>query len=204
MAARGTFIEKVRIRISQIVMGTLLLSLLVVEPRLPGAHPLAANLLFALGCVFTGFGALGRIWCSLYIGGFKNRVVVEDGPYSLTRNPLYFFSCFGGLGLMLLTQTLTYPLVFLAFMSLYYPAVIRNEEARLLATHGDLYRDYFSRVPRFFPRLAKPNEPKRYEVAPRSFRKNLTDAAWFIWAIPLLFLLGQARAALGLAWFAAW
>src|SRR5438874_6144411 len=42
--------------------------------------------------------AFGRIWSAAYISGRKNHELVVDGPYSLTRNPLYFFSFLGYLG----------------------------------------------------------------------------------------------------------
>ena len=31
---------------------------------------------------------VGRAWCSLYIGGRKKSELVQEGPYSLCRNPL--------------------------------------------------------------------------------------------------------------------
>jgi protein-S-isoprenylcysteine O-methyltransferase Ste14 len=36
-----------------------------------------------------------RLWCSLYISGYKNSQLITSGPYSLCRNPLYFFSFVG-------------------------------------------------------------------------------------------------------------
>lgn len=44
-------------------------------------------------------GAFGRVWASLYLGGRKNATLVQAGPYSLCRNPLYFFSAVGALGI---------------------------------------------------------------------------------------------------------
>lgn len=47
-----------------------------------------------LSFVFLLVAALGRVWTSAYISGRKNHELVVNGPYSLTRNPLYFFSFF--------------------------------------------------------------------------------------------------------------
>lgn len=45
-----------------------------------------------LGFACIAAGVLGRTWCSLYIGGRKTREVVDLGPYSISRNPLYVFT----------------------------------------------------------------------------------------------------------------
>src|SRR6185503_11217281 len=50
-----------------------------------------------IGMVFIGLCVVGRIWCSLYIGGRKNFELIQDGPYSLVRNPLYLFSVIAAL-----------------------------------------------------------------------------------------------------------
>lgn len=41
----------------------------------------------------------GRTWCSLYIGGHKERQLIVSGPYSITRNPLHAFSILGTVGI---------------------------------------------------------------------------------------------------------
>ena len=40
------------------------------------------HILWFFGWFFVGIGVMGRIWCSLYISGFKNAKLVTDGPYS--------------------------------------------------------------------------------------------------------------------------
>jgi protein-S-isoprenylcysteine O-methyltransferase Ste14 len=50
------------------------------------------------GIVFIVICILGRTWTSLYIGGRKIEQLVMIGPYSITRNPLYFFSVIGAAG----------------------------------------------------------------------------------------------------------
>lgn len=50
------------------------------------------------GRVLIAICILGRCWCTLYIGGRKGETLVSVGPYSLCRNPLYFFSFVGAAG----------------------------------------------------------------------------------------------------------
>ena len=55
---------------------------------------------------FLLVGAIGRIWCSVHIAGRKNAEVVAHGPYSVCRNPLYFFSMFAFMGAGLAFESL--------------------------------------------------------------------------------------------------
>ena len=65
----------------------------------PGPFSAAGILLVALG--LTSAAAVGRLWCSLYIAGYKKSCLVTDGPYAMCRNPLYFFSMLGVWGILL-------------------------------------------------------------------------------------------------------
>lgn len=130
-------------------------------------------------------GVLGRFWSILYIGGQKNRKVMQDGPYSFCRHPLYLFSTVGilGFGMMLGSVVLTVLLGGLTFLILSLTAA--REEAYLRETFGPAYSDYAARVPRILPR------PGLFRTAPEvtfkvdALRGNLFDALVFLSFIPL-------------------
>ncbi len=150
-----------------------------------------------IGFFLAGIGAIGRIWCSVYIAGYKTQKLVTSGPYSMTRNPLYFFSFIGAVGVGLVSETLTIPLLIAIGFALYYPPVMRAEEARLTAIHGPAYRDYCARVPLFWPQLDLLRESKNYAVNAKIIREHLVSAIWFVWA-PVFFELIETIHELGL------
>jgi protein-S-isoprenylcysteine O-methyltransferase Ste14 len=73
-----------------------------------------------------------------------------SGPFRFSRNPIYLGDWFILIGVSLLLHTM-WPLVFapLIWIMLRF-GVIRHEEAHLEAKFGDVYRDYTSRVRRWF------------------------------------------------------
>ena len=76
------------------------------------------SFLFFIGIVLVAVASLGRMWCSLYIAGYKDNRLVKEGPYSLCRNPLYFFSMIGVVGIGCATETFTFPIFFIVLFSL--------------------------------------------------------------------------------------
>ena len=148
--------------------------------------------LFLLAVLLVGLGALGRVWCSAYIAGRKNAELVTSGPYSVCRNPLYFFSLLGAVGLGFATGALTVPALIALGFAVKYPGTIRGEEAYLAKRHGEEFASYVQAVPRFWPRWSLLSEPQKYEMNPQTFRKHLGSVVWFIWALGLLPLLMEA------------
>ena len=147
--------------------------------------------LFAAGCLLIGVAVVGRMWCALYIAGYKTHTLVTLGPYSVSRNPLYFFNLLGGLGVALCTETLTMPLVVGIAFALYYPLIIANEASRLRAAHGEAYDAYCRRTPAFWPRWRNLREADTYMVNAMVVRKNALEAVWFMAGIALLEILEQ-------------
>lgn len=140
-------------------------------------------LLFAAGCILVGISAVGRLWCTLYIAGMKTKTLVTEGPYSLCRNPLYFFSMLGMLGVGLVTKTLTIPALLLVCFALYYPRVMRSEGVRMATLHGEDYVRYHERVNAFLPSRRAFTEPEKVLVDARKYRRAMTDVLWFVWLV---------------------
>ena len=178
--------EKLRLPVSRLASAAAVFFLLFSTNRWETRGEGIATGLFTLGMFLVAIGSLGRMWCSLYIAGYKDQVLITQGPYSTTRNPLYFFSVFGALGVGFCTETFTFPALLLAVMILYYPLVVRKEERRLRERFGGDFDDYARRVPAFFPNLALFSEPDTYLVKPIVYRRHMFSALWFVWIVGLI------------------
>lgn len=141
---------------------------------------LVGQAMFLVGIVLAAIGMVGRIWCLTYSSGYKSSELVTQGPYSVSRNPLYFFSFVGLVGIGLATETITLTLALIAFFVLVYPAVIAGEEEFLRGKFGEPYAEYCRRTPRFFPDRSLFAEPESYTLQPRTLRRSLGGVIWFI------------------------
>lgn len=187
--------ERLRILLSRLVSVLLVAAIALTGSHWRAEHEVVVSVMFLLGTMLVGAASLGRMWCSLYIAGYKNDRLVMDGPYSATRNPLYFFSFLGTIGFGLCTGTLIIPAVMAVLFAVYYPFVIATEEKRLEGRHGQAYLDYRKAVPAFFPRLSQLREPDEYVVQPKVYRRHIFSAIWFIWMLGALVLLNGLRQA---------
>jgi len=147
-------VEKLRIRISQIFAGLLIVLICVSSSRWEDQASFVTTALFLLGAVLVGIASLGRLWCSVYIAGYKTDHLVTQGPYSMCRNPLYFFSLLGALGVGFSSESFLIPLLILIGFVTYYPFVIKSEEAKLAKLHKDEFEVYLKKVPKFFPKMS--------------------------------------------------
>lgn len=137
----------------------------------------------------------GRMWSILYIGGRKNSDLVTAGPYSMTRNPLYFFSTVGaaGVGLMLGSFVMAGALGLVAWLALGYTA--SREAGYLRSLFGTAYDDYARVTPMFWPKPSLYREPAQASFSPQTLRRTFLDGLVFLLVFPLVELIEYAQEA---------
>jgi protein-S-isoprenylcysteine O-methyltransferase Ste14 len=138
-----------------------------------------------IGIVLIVVCILGRTWCSLYIGGRKIDELVIDGPYSVCRNPLYFFSIVGAAGMGAQTGSIVIGLICGAIAAVVFTIVVIQEEKLLLDKYGERYRDYIGRVPRLLPDPRLWHDVEILNVRPRRVVTTFMDASFFLLAVPV-------------------
>jgi protein-S-isoprenylcysteine O-methyltransferase Ste14 len=173
--------EKLRAFISRVFAVILVALICVSSSQWDEKAPMVSTLLFFCGIILAGIGSIGRLWCSVYIGGYKTGTLITQGPYSICRNPLYFFSLLGALGVGFVTETFLCPLLILIAFILYYPFVIKSEESKLMNLHKSEFEVYVKKVPCFFPKISLLQESDEYVVKPMVFKEHIYSAIWFIW-----------------------
>lgn len=126
-------------------------------------------------------GVIIRFWATLYIGGWKELKLVQEGPYSICRNPLYVGSLLMLLSIGLFLDSLTFLAVTSIMILIYLKGTVPAEEERLRRALGRPYVDYCRRVPRFWPRLSIYQHDKVVEVRPKGLRLELLRTArWLL------------------------
>ncbi|MGD9538039.1 MAG: isoprenylcysteine carboxylmethyltransferase family protein [Alphaproteobacteria bacterium] len=148
-----------------------------------------------LGYALVIVCVIGRIWCSAYIGGYKNERVVDTGPFSIVRNPLYVFSFLGLVGIGLMTVQFSITLALAAAFAFYYRQVVRREEGYLHARFGAAYDAYARRVPRWLPRLSRYRSDEEIITRPRFILRTIRDSIWFFAAFPAIEAIEYIQAA---------
>jgi protein-S-isoprenylcysteine O-methyltransferase Ste14 len=139
-----------------------------------------------VGIALISICVVGRTWCVLYVGNSENVAVVEDGPYSIVRHPLYVFSIIGAIGVGAQAGGFTAALVagFLTWAVLLRASQI--EEDSMLDVFGARYFKYMMHVPRFKPNFSLYHSRDTLEVSPRQIAITFFDATAFFIAVPLM------------------
>jgi protein-S-isoprenylcysteine O-methyltransferase Ste14 len=98
--------------------------------------------------------------CGLLLRGYaaghlrKHKQLAISGPYAFTRNPLYLGSVFLATGFSVASHSWISTLLLAAYLAIFYPVVIRREQAELKTLYGAAFVEYASQVPAFWPRFS--------------------------------------------------
>lgn len=186
-----SMIENLRKPISLLVASLLIFLLVFVQPR--GFGTLRMELVKLAGFALVFAGVLGRILCTVYIGGRKNRELCQSGIYSMCRNPLYFFSFLGLIGIFLVAQHITITVVAGSLFLILYHNVILSEEKKLRALFPLVFPAYQKNVPRFWPRGGSLKDSKILKVNTGIFIRSLSEVLWFLFALIAIEAIGIMR-----------
>jgi protein-S-isoprenylcysteine O-methyltransferase Ste14 len=149
----------------------------------------STSILFScIGFALVVLGGFGRIWSSLYLEGFKTKKLIKDGPYSMVRNPLYFFSLTILLGICFAIKSIPISIALLLVFVLFHVPTIINEEKVLLSTHDKSYKAYYESTPRLLPNIFKYKKTKsedRIEVK----IKGINNVLWEIMGYLFLYVI---------------
>jgi protein-S-isoprenylcysteine O-methyltransferase Ste14 len=181
--------SRLRLRLTRGFVVCVLLTLALGVTNWSFGHPLVEQSLFLTGITLAGFGAAGRAWATSYISGLKLKELVTSGPYSLCRNPLYFFSFILAIGFGFCTKTLTIPFLIAVVMAILYHFQIKREERILSQQFGSKYQDYLATVPRFIPRLKNYHEVETIHISTKPLRKGMFGIAFLLILIGVLELM---------------
>lgn len=143
-------------------------------------------LLEMTGLILISICSFGRLWSLMYISGYKSNTVITEGPYSMVRHPLYFFSLIGMVGIGLASENILILGLIVVFYIIYYPFTIMAEEKKLTNKFGQEYIEYTKRVPRFIPKLSLYHEPEFYTITIKKLARNFVEAMLLVWVFALL------------------
>lgn len=117
----------------------------------------AAMVLLVIALLFTGLGAWLRLWGAAYIGAgvvksnsMHGTLMLADGPFRRTRNPLYLGTLLHTIGIAILMPP-SGALLAIALLWVFQFRLALAEEPFLAGRFGQAYLDYKARVPRFLP-----------------------------------------------------
>ena len=101
------------------------------------------------GLIVSMAGEFIQLWCFASLD--KNRDLACNGPYALTRNPMYLGRFLIVLGIVMLLGSVWVIGVYTVLYYFYMVNRVKREEARLRDVLGAPYADYCAAVHRFVP-----------------------------------------------------
>ncbi|TCU19309.1 methyltransferase family protein [Rhizobium sullae] len=178
------FQQKRRIRVLWALTAAFIAFHLVARSGLP-VESLILTIFDQLGILLIAFGIIGRIWSIIYVGGLKNAELVTDGPYSVTRNPLYVSSLVAISGVCLVFGSLLAMAIFTLLAYLVFECTAKREARYLSHLFGERYEEYARRTPLFWPDFSKLDWGQARAFSPKALLVTSRDALFILAIIPL-------------------
>lgn len=135
-----------------------------------------------------------RLWSILYVGGKKNDELISMGPYSMTQNPLYFFSTLGAAGIGLMYGSLLAAMALGLASIIVFRVTARKEAEYLLGKFGPAYRGYAERTPRFWPNPFLFRDQAEWRFSTHALKRTFFDGLYFLAAFPAIEAIEYFRA----------
>jgi len=120
--------------------------------------------LYTAGWLFFTLYLLFRLWATLYVGGRKDQELQTEGPYSITRNPLYVGTFCLALSTACFFKSFSMLALIVIGFIIYARFVIPAEEGVLEDIFGQDFRSYCERTPRFFPSFSRYRSPETITI----------------------------------------
>jgi len=187
VARVGQFLVHRRIRISLVVIVSLIAEDMI---RGESPHNVAdfADIWSVVGLSFVIAGVLFRSWAAGVLN--KNSMLATNGPYALTRNPLYLGTFLLMIGFCAIIGEIHNFVALFLLALLLYQTKIEREEAYLGNKFGSDWTNYVRSTPKLIPR--------------RLYAKNMfADWSFALWLRNEEYN-AVAGACLGLVVFAVW
>jgi protein-S-isoprenylcysteine O-methyltransferase Ste14 len=125
----------------------------------------------------------------------KHEFLTVIGPYARTRNPLYLGSAILAVGVAAAAHSWVSSLFLFVYFTVFYPIVMRREEAELREHYGARFDEYARAVPLFIPRVtgAKLSGSCGGAFSLAQYKKNreYQAAIGFLSLLALLFLMSH-------------
>jgi len=119
-----------------------------VPASVPGAW--VGGAIFAIAFAFAIWAIVTIRKAGTQVETYKpTTTIVANGPYRLTRNPIYLAMVLGLIGLAIAFDSLWIVVTLVPFYLVIRYGVVAREEAYLERKFGDVYRGYKSRVRRW-------------------------------------------------------
>ena len=178
-------LNKTRLRDSAI-MAVIAIALIIFTPKMFPNNSLPNEIVGIIGYFLVIICAIGRVYTTAFLGGFKNDKLITYGPFSMVRNPLYVFSFIGVLGISIMSMHIWVMLFAPAMFLFIYIPLIAREETFLMEKYPDDFQQYKTSTPRLIPNLRLYSAPDVVNMKPQLLYNSVFDAVW--WFVPFALL----------------